>query len=145
MKSLYSNLLLIRCLSLFSKQRNSGKSRLIESTLFNRIHKHSFWWLAVDSFWRSAEIRPFFINIPLYPWNESVDSFSQLDKKVDSGIFQLFILNTGSGQVKALPLHGYLENCCCPHSFCKWLWRHGSRVAKQLLYTDRSGAYLFTY
>jgi hypothetical protein len=35
---------------------------------------------------------------------ELVDSFSQLAKKVDSGTFQLFILNTGSGQVQGLPL-----------------------------------------
>ncbi len=35
--------------SLYSKQRNAGKSRLSESTLFNSIHKHSFGGLGVDT------------------------------------------------------------------------------------------------
>jgi hypothetical protein len=38
-----------RCQRLYSKQRNAGKSWLKESTLFSRIHKHSFGVLGADT------------------------------------------------------------------------------------------------
>ncbi len=43
---------------LYSKQRNAGKSRLNESTLFNRIHKHSIGGFGADTltFWGGGAV-----------------------------------------------------------------------------------------
>jgi hypothetical protein len=59
-------------LNLYSKQRNAKKSRLNVSTLFNRIHKHSFGGLGADTM-TFCESNPFVFkflggNEILFPW-----------------------------------------------------------------------------
>jgi hypothetical protein len=53
-------------LSLFSKQRNAGKSRLIQLTLFNYVRKHIFGGLGADTL-TSCESNPF-VSVSRISW-----------------------------------------------------------------------------